>query len=80
MAKTSTLTRVRIISDKEGGWNVVPGGGRPIEHAVTQREAQNAGRDWLQNHGGGELTTHGTDNKFRQSDTIAHKDPFPPRG
>lgn len=46
----------------------------------TQREAENAAREMLQNQGGGELTTMGRDGKIRSKDTIAPgNDPCPPR-
>lgn len=46
----------------------------------TQREAQQAARENLQNQGGGELTTQGRNGKFRSKDTIAPgNDPNPPK-
>ncbi|MCE0882887.1 DUF2188 domain-containing protein [Pseudomonas putida] len=36
----------------------------------TQAEAQQAAREMLQNHGGGEMTTKGRDGQFRAKDTI----------
>ena len=82
MTKKSTPTRVHVTPDKQdGGWNAVPANRRPIGNFPTQKEAQNAGREFLHDRKGGELTTHGRDNKIRESDTIAPaKDPFPPRG
>ena len=81
MTKKSTPTRVHITPDKDGGWNAVPANRRPIGNFPTQREAQDVGRDYLQNRDGGELTTHRRNNLIRESDTIdPAKDPFPPRG
>lgn len=37
----------------------------------TQKEAQDAARQNLQNQGGGELTTKGRDGKIRDKDTVA---------
>ncbi len=46
----------------------------------TQREAEKTGREMLQNSGGGELITKGTDGKIRSKDTIAPgHDPCPPK-
>ena len=45
----------------------------------TQREAENRGRQILQNTSGGELITQGRDGKIRSKDTINSHDPFPPK-
>ena len=46
----------------------------------TQQEAIQAGREMLQNQGGGELTVQGVDGRFRSKDTIAPgNDPNPPK-
>ena len=46
----------------------------------TQKAAEDAAREMLQNQGGGELTTKGTDGKIRSKDTIAPgNDPNPPK-
>lgn len=46
----------------------------------TQKEAQDAARNMLNNQGGGELTTKGTDGKIRSKDTISPgNDPYPPK-
>lgn len=46
----------------------------------TQREAEQAARQMLQNQGGGELTTKGRDGKIRSKDTIPPgNDPNPPK-
>ncbi|MCL4743502.1 MAG: DUF2188 domain-containing protein [Phycisphaerales bacterium] len=46
----------------------------------TQREAEEAARQMLQNQGGGELTTKGRDGKIRSKDTIPPgNDPNPPK-
>ena len=47
---------------------------------ATQREAEDAARENLQNQGGGELITKGLDGRIRSKDTIPPgNDPFPPR-
>jgi len=46
----------------------------------TQREANEAAKEMLQNQGGGERTTKGLDGKIVSKDTIAPgNDPNPPR-
>jgi hypothetical protein len=46
----------------------------------TQREAEEAARQMLQNQGGGELTTLGVNGQIRSKDTIAPgNDPNPPK-
>ncbi len=66
----------------DGGWNVKRGGAsRPSAITPTQREAQQRATNWLKNKvGGGEVRIQGRDGKFRDSNTINRKDPFPPRG
>jgi uncharacterized protein YdaU (DUF1376 family) len=45
-----------------------------------QSEAEKAGKQMLENQGGGELTVKGKDQKIRSKDTIAPgKDPHPPK-
>jgi hypothetical protein len=57
-----------------------PGASRVSSVHPTQKAAQVAARQTLQNDGGGELVTHGRDGKIRAKDTIGRPDPFPPRG
>lgn len=45
----------------------------------TQREAENYGRNALQNNNGGELITQGQDGQIRSKDTINSPDPIPPK-
>lgn len=46
----------------------------------TQAAAARAGKQMLQNQGGGELTIKGTDQRIRSKDTIAPgNDPYPPK-
>ena len=54
--------------------------GRPSSLHKTQRAAEAAAREMLQNQGGGELITKGRDGRIRSKDTIAPgNDPNPPR-
>lgn len=53
---------------------------RPSSLHSTQRSAEDAAREMLENQGGGELTTMGRDGKIRSKDTIAPgNDPNPPK-
>ena len=45
----------------------------------TQKAAEDAAREMLNNQGGGELITKGVDGKIRSKDTIGKSDPLPPR-
>ena len=45
----------------------------------TQREAENLGRNILQNNGGGELITQNRQGQIRSKDTIGREDPYPPK-
>jgi hypothetical protein len=64
------------------GWDVKrPGGSRASSHHETQQEAQDAGRKYLRNEGGGELVTQGRDGRIRDKDTVPQgNDPYPPMG
>lgn len=66
----------------DGNWNVKrEGADRPSAVTPTQHQAQQQATDWLKkNPGGGEVRIQGLDHKFRDSNTINRKDPFPPRG
>lgn len=70
-----------VVPNPRGGWDVRAGKAeRASAHLPTQAEAINRAREIVQNAGGGEVVTHGRDNKIRNSDTIAPgNDPFPPR-
>jgi hypothetical protein len=73
--------RVHIVPTDNGWAARVEGQKRAAATAPTQKEAQDIARAQLQKapHGG-ELITHGLDNKIRDSDTINRKDPNPPKG
>lgn len=71
----------RIVQPRpDGAWEVVkPPHERASAVTQTQREAQERAREIVSNLGGGEMTTKGRDNKFRDSDTVPHgNDPCPP--
>lgn len=73
----------RIVSpNPDGGWDVnKPGATRVSSHHDTQADAQAAGRRYLGNEGGGELSTQGRDGRIRDKDTVAPgNDPYPPEG
>ncbi len=58
-----------------------PGASRASSHHSTQAEAQDAGRRYLRNEGGGELITQGGDGQIRDKDTVPPgHDPYPPKG
>src|SRR5262249_34455492 len=72
----------RTVSKRpDGTWaNKKDGNERASSVHPTQREAENAARDMLQNSGGGELKVKGENNRIRSKDTIPPgNDPFPPR-
>ena len=71
-----------VTQRSDGKWQVI---GENADRASsvhdTQSDAINRAREILQNDGGGELVTHRTGGKIRESDTIPpDHDPFPPRG
>jgi hypothetical protein len=73
----------RFVSpNPEGGWDVKkPGASRASSHHDRQADAQDAGRGYLQNEGGGELITQGRDGQIRDKDTVPPgHDPYPPKG
>lgn len=51
-------------------WNLKGDGALISTHRI-QEEALSAGRQWLRNHGGGELFIHGEDGAVRAKDTVA---------
>jgi hypothetical protein len=65
----------------DGAWkDKRVGAERPAGSYGTQRDAQDAARQRLQNAGGGELITKGRDGLIRSKDTIAPgNDPNPPK-
>ena len=66
----------------DGNWNVKrEGANRPSAVTTTQHQAQQQATSWLKkNPAGGEVRIQGLNGKFRDSNTINRKDPFPPRG
>ncbi len=67
---------------KDGRWAVkAQGASRASSLHHTQREAYGAARGYVTNAGGGDISTHRKDTGvIREKNTIAKKDPFPPRG
>jgi len=76
-----TRNERHVVPDSDGGWDVVaPNARRASSHHQTQAEAIARAREIVHNTGGGELITHGTDGRIRDSDTVPPgHDPFPPR-
>lgn len=73
--------RRNVTPRPDGRWNVRrPGGQRASVVTDTQKQAIDRGRDLLRRAGGGELTIHNRQGKFRDSDTVAAgRDPNPPK-
>lgn len=74
--------RRTVSPNSDGGWDVnKPGASRASSHHDTQADAQAAGRRYLRNEGGGELSTQGRDGRIRDKDTVPPgNDPYPPKG
>ena len=61
-----------VYRNPDGEWvNKKNSSSRASSKHQTQKEAENAARQMLQNSGGGELTTKGRNGKIRSKDTIA---------
>jgi hypothetical protein len=61
-----------VVPQPNGGWDVkAPHSERASSHHSTQAEAIDRAREIIANAGGGELVTHGTDGRIRESDTVA---------
>ena len=74
--------RRHITQRPDGQWADTPEGAeRASGLHDTQRQAQQAATDALNNRpGGGEVIIHRPDGQIRDSNTINRRDPFPPRG
>jgi len=69
-----------VYKTKDGDWaNKKNSSDKASSLHSTQKAAEDAARTMLKNQGGGELTTKGLDGKIRSKDTIASKDPNPPK-
>ncbi|MEK7573167.1 MAG: DUF2188 domain-containing protein [Patescibacteria group bacterium] len=67
------------ISPDDGQWKVQREGAERSSRVFDiQREAENYGRNILQNNSGGELITQGENGQIRSKDTINANDPNPP--
>lgn len=62
------------------GWAVRAAGATRVSGVHdTQAQAIAAARMVVTNRGGGEVRIQGRDGRWRDSETIAKKDPYPPR-
>lgn len=70
-----------VVPNPGGGWDVkAPGANRASSHHDTQAQAEQAAKDIVRNHGGGEVRIHRPNGQIRDSDTVAPaNDPNPPR-
>jgi len=59
---------------------IADGASHAASQHSTQEAAHAAARRLAENAGGGEVRIHGMDGQIRESDTIAKRDPYPPRG
>jgi hypothetical protein len=71
----------RYVVNHTDGWAVKAGGAeRASSVHDTQKEAETAAKQIVQNQGGGEVRIQGQDGKWRDSDTVAPgNDPNPPK-
>ena len=53
---------------------------RAASRHETQAEAMKAAKQYIMNHGGGELTVMGENGKIREKNTYGKNDPHPPKG
>jgi hypothetical protein len=76
-----TRNNRHVVPTEDGRWAVrAERSDRASGVFETQVQAEDRARAILRNSGGGELITHGTDGKVRDSDTVPPgNDPFPPR-
>ncbi len=70
-----------VYKNSDGNWiNKRNDASRASSIHKTQKEAEKAAKQMLQNQGGGELTIKGIDGKIRSKDTIPPgNDPNPPK-
>lgn len=70
-----------VVPNPGGGWDVkAPGANRASSNHDTQAQAEQAAKDIVRNHGGGEVRIHRPNGQIRDSDTVAPaNDPNPPR-
>lgn len=69
------------VQKTEAGWTAKRAGGErsSIPAQRTQLQAEAVAKDLARRTGGAEVITKGRDGKIRSSDTIAKRDPHPPR-
>lgn len=74
------MANYHVTKNPDGGWDARrEGATRASSHHQRQSDAYDAARGYAANSGGGEVRTHGVDNKIRNSNTIGRPDPNPPR-
>jgi len=75
------MSNYHVVKNPSGGWDAKKEGSQKASiHVETQREAEQAAKNFLSNSGGGEVRIHGLDGKIRDSDTVAPgNDPNPPK-
>lgn len=74
------MANYHVLKSGSGGWVVKKAGSGRISGSFTeQSKAEKTAKKFAANSGGGEVRIHGRDGRIRDSDTIARKDPFPPR-
>lgn len=67
------MTNLHVIPDGDQ-WNVREEEGGVLSTHPTQAEAERAGKDWLRDHGGGEVFTHRDEGEFsriRKGDAVS---------
>lgn len=80
MSRSSKHPGVHVTQRPDSRWAAQSEGAtRAAGIFPTQRAAEQRGRQILDGRGGGELVTHDREGQIRSKDTIARRDPFPPR-
>lgn len=66
------MVNYHVTKNSDGGWDAKKAGGqRSSGNYGTQKEAEQAAKEFSKNLGGGEVRIHGLDGKIRDSDTVA---------
>jgi hypothetical protein len=67
------MSNYHVSKDKDTGkWNIQKeNAGRSSGTAETQKQAEQAAKQFAANSGGGEVRIHGLNGKIRDSDTVA---------
>jgi hypothetical protein len=73
-------SRIHVVPDGDDWKYEREGASRASGKAPTQSQAENEAKELAsRTPGGGEVVIHGRDGRIRDSDTIARKDPNPPK-